>query len=163
MQKHRRFIVLILVIATTVGYRLIAKTEAADAQLENITSQIITREKASYEAWQRKDKTFWAEYLTDDATYFGPDSPYLEVEPKVNLVPKLDKYAEMFKILDFQMYNPHVQVYGDIAILTYNLAQAQSVAGRMTVSTGKITRVYIKQGGTWRAVHTHESVNPRAQ
>ena len=164
MKRHLSFIVSVLLITVGAGYSLIARSSgAAGSQPQDIAGQIIAREKASYEAWQRKDKAFWADYLTDEATYFGPDSPYLEVDPKVNLVPKFEKYAEMFKILDFQMYNPHVQVYGDVAILTYNLAQAQSVAGRMTVSTGKVSRVYVKQGGRWRVVHTHESVNPKAQ
>ena len=49
-------------------------------------------------------------------------SPYLETDPKVNFIPKLDQYFEQFKMLDFQMYNPRVQVYGDVAVLTYNQA-----------------------------------------
>ena len=163
MRTHLIFIIVVVLVAAVGRRSLFATSAAAYPEPEDVASQIIAREKASYEAWQRKDKAFWADYLTDEATYFGPDSPYLEVDPKVNLVPKLEKYAELFKLLDFQMYNPHVQIYGDVAILTYNLAQAQSVAGRMTTSTGKVSRVYLKQGGAWRVVHTHESVNPRGQ
>ena len=163
MRKHLIFIIVVVLVAAAGRRSLFATSAAADPEPQNVASQIIAREKASYEAWQHKDKSFWGDYLTDEATYFGPDSPYLEVDPKVNFVPKFEQYAEAFKLLDFQMYNPHVQVYGDIAILTYNLAQAQSVGGRMTVSTGKVSRVYVKQGGTWRVVHAHESVNPRTQ
>lgn len=134
--------------------------QASGAAAEDLATQIITREKASYEAWQSGDGSFWDDFLTDETTYFGPDSPYLETEPKVNFVPKFEHYAEVFKLLDFQMYNTLVQVYGAVAILTYNLAQVHSLSGRIAVSTGKVSRVYLKQNGRWRAVHTHESRNP---
>lgn len=165
MKEHLSLVAVILFIAVGGGLSFSANgggnTEQSSSQ--EITKQLIARERASYEAWQKKDRAFWGNYLTDDSTYFGPDSPYMEVDPKVNFVPRFEQYAELFKILDFQIYNPHVQVYGDVAILTYNLAQAQSVSGRMTTSTGKVSRVYLKQGGTWRVVHTHESTNPKAQ
>ena len=130
---------------------------------EEIAKAIIAREKASAEAWQRKDKAFYADYLSDDATYFGSMNPYLETDPKENLLPKFDQYAEMFKIIDFQMYNPRVQVYGDIAILTYNSMATVNLAGRPMNYTAKITSIYAKQGNTWRVVHGHESMNPGAQ
>ncbi len=134
--------------------------QSARAQVAN---QIIAREKAAFEAWQQKDKAFWTDYLTDDATYFGVMSPYLEIDPKVNFVPKLDQYFEQFKMLDFQMYNPRVQVYGDVAVLTYNHAQTVDMGGKMMNYTGKVTSVYVKQGNTWRVVHGHESINPGGQ
>ncbi len=134
--------------------------QSARAQVAN---QIIAREKAASEAWQQKDKAFWADFLTDDATYFGAMSPYLETDAKVNFVPKLDQYFEQYKMLDFQMYNPRVQVYGDVAVLTYNHAQTVDMGGNMMNYTSKVTSVYVKQGNTWRVVHGHESMNPGGQ
>jgi ketosteroid isomerase-like protein len=164
MRKHLRLIVVILVLAFASGLGLSAASgPAPTTSSQDIAKQIIAREKAAFEAWQRKDKAFWADYLTDDATYFGPMSPYLETEPKVNFLPKFEEYAERFKMLDFQMYNPRVQVYGDTAILTYNSAVMADFGGRVMNYTGKVTSVYVKQGGTWRVVHGHESINPGAQ
>lgn len=134
--------------------------QSAGAQ---VADQVIAREKAAFEAWQQKDKAFWADYLTDDATYFGAMSPYLETDPKANFIPKLDQYFEQFKMLDFQMYNPRVQVYGDVAVLTYNHAATVDMGGNMMNYTGKVTSVYVKQGNTWRVVHGHESINPGGQ
>ena len=134
--------------------------QSAHAQ---VADQIIAREKAAFEAWQKKDKGFWADYLTDDATYFGAMSPYLETDPKVNFIPKLNQYFEQFKMLDFQMYNPRVQVYDDVVVLTYNQAQTVDMGGNVMNYTGKVTSVYVKQGNTWRVVHAHESMNPGAQ
>ena len=101
--------------------------------------------------------------LADDATFFASENPYLETDPKVNFFPKFDLCVEQFKIIDWQMFNPRVQVYGDTAILTYNQAATVNLGGRVINYTGKVTSVYIKQGNTWRVVHTHESMNPGAR
>ncbi len=134
---------------------------ASEPQSE-IARQIIAREKASVTAWQRKDKSFFADLMADDATYFSAESPYLETDPKENFLPKFDQYAEMLKFNDFQMYNPRVQVYGDVAILTYNSSVSASMGGQPMNYTAKVTSIYHKQGGAWRVVHGHESMNPGA-
>lgn len=143
---------------------LVSAASLASAQAKmSVADQIIAREKASFDAWMKKDKAFFLDFLADDGTYFGVRSPYLETEPKINFLPKFEMYAEMFKILDYQMYNARVQVYGDAAVLTYN----SSVTAQMGTSpinyTAKVTSVYVKQGNVWRTVHGHESMNPGQQ
>ena len=166
MKKH--FSLVVLAVLLTVGGWLLSATSSNAAatvleqQRQDIAGQIIAREKAAVEAWQRKDKAFWSDYLADEATYFGPHSPYLEVEPKVNMLPKFEQHVEQFKFTDVQMYNPRVQVYGDVAILTYNSAVTANFGGRPVNYTGKMSVVYARQGGTWRVVHGHESMNPGA-
>ena len=163
MKRYLNLIVLLFV-AVSAGWSIYASgNTSADSTQQMIVNQIIAREKASVEAWQRKDKAFWADYLTEDATFFGAESPYLEIEPKVNFLPKFDQYAEQFKILDAAMYNPRVQVYGDVAILTYNNSVTTNFGGQVMNYTGKVSSVYVKQGGTWRVVHVHESQNPKAR
>lgn len=162
-KKFSLTLVTLLFIAAGAVVLLTGRAASADAPQQAIAAQIIAREKAAGEAWQHKDKAFWADYLADDATAFSSQSPYLETDPKTNFIPKFDQYAEMFKVIDFQMYNPRVQVYGDTAILTYNSASTVNFAGRTMNYTNKVTTVYVKQGNTWRAVHSHESINPGAQ
>lgn len=145
------------------GLGFLANAVSADPQQQDVTAQIIARERASVEAWQRRDRAFFENYLAEDATYFGPMNPYLETEPRVNFLPKFERIAEIFKIVEFEMYNPRVQVYGDIAILTYNSAVMANFNGRPINYTGKMTVVYRRQGNDWRVVHGHESINPGAQ
>jgi ketosteroid isomerase-like protein len=166
MKKHIRFAIGLLVVLVITGITLsflATSGIASDQQTPAIADQIIAREKAGFEAWQRKDKAFFSDYLSDDATYFGMQSPYLETDPKVNFLPKFERMVEQFNIIDFQMYNPRVQVYGDVAILTYNHAVMANISGQPINYTGKMTAVYVKQGATWRVVHGHESINPSAQ
>jgi ketosteroid isomerase-like protein len=160
MKKYLSLVVVLLVLVVGGLSIFIAKGKAAETPQQAIASQIIAREKASVEAWQRKDKAFYADFMTDDATYFSSQNPYLEVDAKENFLPKFEQFADMFKFNSYQMYNPAVQVYGDTAILTYNSAVSANFAGQPMNYTAKVTSVYVKQGNTWRVVHGHESMNP---
>ncbi len=162
MKKLLSTIVVLFTVVVGLGF-IVTRNASADPSQDAIANQIIAREKASVAAWQKKDKAFYADFLTDDATYFSPMSPYLETEPKVNFLPKFEQYVEMAKIMDFQMYNPRVQIYGDTAILSYNSNVAASFAGQPMNYTGKVTSVYVKQGNVWRVAHGHETMNPQAK
>lgn len=160
MRKHLSLIVIVSVLLVGVVCALAASSARANEPQQAIAAQIIAREKAATDAWQRKDKAFWADYLADDATAFFSQNPYLEVDPKATFLPKFEQYVEMMKIMDVQMYNPHVQTYGDTAVLSYNASSTVNFGGRTMSYTSKVTTVYVKQGNTWRVVHAHESMNP---
>lgn len=60
-----------------------------------------------------------------------------------------------------EMLNPKVQVYGDVAILSYNYAGlAKNKDGEVKPSRAKSTRVYAKQGGKWKLVHANFAPDP---
>ena len=160
MKKHLPVIHFLLFAAVISLVLLAVNSTSAETPQQAIAAQIIAREKASFEAWQKKDKAFFADFLAEDSTYFSAMNPYLETDPKMNFLPKFEQYAEMFKMNDFQMYNPRVQVYGDTAILTYYSSVAGSMGGQPFNYTAKVTSVYVKQGNTWRVAHAHESMNP---
>jgi ketosteroid isomerase-like protein len=162
MKKHLLSLIVVLVVLAS-GLFYITKGTSAESNQQAIAAAVIAREKSSFEAWQRKDKAFFADFMSDDATMFGWMSPYLEIEPKVNFLPKFDQYVEMIKFNDYSMYNPRVQVYGDTAVLTYNSSVSASFGGQPVNYTAKVTSVYVKQGNTWRVVHAHESMNPAAK
>jgi uncharacterized protein (TIGR02246 family) len=164
MKKQKLLVVILLVAAVTISLSILKADRAAAAVDPQATAnQIIALEKSSVEAWKHKNKTFFAELFADDATYFGPENPYLESDPKANFLPKFEQYAEMMKYNDFQMYNPRVQVYGDAAILTYNSNVSVTFGSQPINYTAKVTSVYVKQGNSWRLVHGHESMNPQAR
>ena len=156
-------LVLVLVVAGGGWTFPAAGRTAAAAQTQALASQIIAREKAAFEAWQREDKAFYADYWADDFTEFLPGSPYLITDPKTNLLPRFEQLTERWKILGFQMHNPRVQLYGGVAVLTYTESVEGKYDGQPTSYTGKVTMVYVKRGGAWRGVHYHESANPGAK
>ena len=157
MRQRFKLVLIFSLIALGGNFNLTARSNPADEH-DAIAREIIAREKASFAAWQRRDKAFYADYWADDFTEFLPSNPYLD--EKANLMPKFEQLTETWKITDFQMYHTQVQVYGDVAVLTYNESISGKYDGQPSSYTGKVTMVYVKQGGRWRGVHYHESANP---
>jgi ketosteroid isomerase-like protein len=59
------------------------------------------------------------------------------------------------------MVNPKVQVYGNVAILSYNfVGVAQNKDGENTPTRAKSTRVYVRQGNDWALVHANFGADP---
>jgi ketosteroid isomerase-like protein len=60
-----------------------------------------------------------------------------------------------------EMLNAKVQVYGDVAILSYNFAGIlKDKDGVMNPSRAKSTRVYAKLNGKWKLVHANFAPDP---
>ena len=60
-----------------------------------------------------------------------------------------------------EMLNPKVQVYGDVAILSYNYAGvSKNKEGETKAVRAKSTRVYCRQGGKWKLVHANFAPDP---
>ncbi len=94
--------------------------------------------------------------IADDYTEFNSVVPTL-VQGKAVAARFYDASLQSGdKGLASEMINPHVQVYGDAAILTYNYAgMIKSSDGKVRNDVAKSTRVYVKQGGDWKLVHAN--------
>ena len=96
------------------------------------------------------------EAVADDYTEFNPTYPTRLDGKKLNV-----KFAEASendasKLVVAEMGNPKVQVYGDVAILTYNfLGALQDPDGTINQFTAKSTRVYAKKDREWKLVHAN--------
>ena len=96
------------------------------------------------------------ETVADDYTEFNPVYPTRLDGKELN-----KRFAEASekstdKLVVAEMANPKVQIYGDVAILTYNfLGATQDADGAINQTTAKSTRVYAKQGGDWMLVHAN--------
>lgn len=92
--------------------------------------------------------------LADDYTEFNPDFPTLIVGK--DMANRMTDVTPNDKAMFSDMQNPHVQVYGDTAILTYNFAGLRRAAdGKVSPNLAKSTRVYVRQGGQWKLVHAN--------
>ena len=64
--------------------------------------------------------------------------------------------ADPSQLVAAEMANPKVQVYGDVAILSYNfIGLVQDAEGNVEPSLAKSTRIYARQGGAWKLVHAN--------
>lgn len=92
-----------------------------------------------------------------EMTYFDPS-----LEKRLDgskAFSELCKSAEgKFTIDEYEMVDPKVQVYGEIAILSYNLVDySKTSQGVEQKFLWNSTEVYHKEGGDWRIVHSHWS------
>ena len=92
--------------------------------------------------------------VADDYTEFNPQYPTLLVGKA--MAERMAGVPLDTKPAFSDMQNPHVQVYGDTAILTYNFAgMTRAADGKITPSLAKSTRVYVKNAGKWWLVHAN--------
>ena len=94
--------------------------------------------------------------LADDYTEFNPDYP-VRIDGKAANVALYEAQARSGgKSIAGDMMNAKVQVYGDVAILTYNfVGVVEEKDGKTDNNAAKSTRVYAKIGGQWKLVHAN--------
>jgi ketosteroid isomerase-like protein len=94
--------------------------------------------------------------LADDYTEFNSDYP-VRIDGKATNTALYEAQARSGgKSIVGDMMNAKVQVYGDVAILTYNfVGVSQEKDGKTSNDAAKSTRVYAKIGGQWKLVHAN--------
>ena len=97
--------------------------------------------------------------VADEYTEFNPNSPF-RVDGKALAVQIQDVLStENGRSVLAEMANEKVQVYGDVAILTYNYFGAvKDENGNIQQTPAKSTRVYAKKNGKWMLVHDNFAV-----
>jgi ketosteroid isomerase-like protein len=94
--------------------------------------------------------------LADDYTEFNSDYP-VRIDGKATNTALYEAQARSGgKSIVGDMMNAKVQVYGDVAILTYNVVGvSQEKDGKTSNNAAKSTRVYAKIDGQWKLVHAN--------
>jgi ketosteroid isomerase-like protein len=116
-------------------------------------------ERAALDRWGKGDVNGFLEIDAPDITYFDP-----AVEKRVDGLGAMSKYLTPFagkiEISRYEMIDPKVQQYGEVAVLTYNLLDAVVKApdGLAKIEIRwNCTEVYARSEAVWRIVHTHWS------
>ena len=146
---RRAFVVVLCLVAVSLlGFAQASQKQSAD--------EVIAVTKAQWAAEMRKDTAAAMKNVADDYTEFNSD-----------FLTRLDGKAISARLSEAQaggsgslvaaeMTNEKVQVYGDVAILTYNFAGVtKNKDGETETTRAKSTRVYVKQGGQWWLVHAN--------
>lgn len=139
-----------------VGVAVLSLTLIAQAGDNEVAEEVIAVTKAQWAAEMRNDVQAAMKNVADDYTEFNPDYPTRLDGKAMNV-----RLSEAFNsgsgdTVVAEMANPKVQVYGDVAILTYNyIGAAKNKDGEIESVKAKSTRVYVKQGGQWMLVHAN--------
>jgi ketosteroid isomerase-like protein len=146
----RRILVLAFVSAVAFGLPLFAGSH------QEVAEEVIAITKAQWAAEIAGTVGSRLEIAADEYTEFNPTAPVRLAGKAVNR-----DFAEAFasgggKMLVANMFNPKVQVHGDVAILSYSFVGAsKSKDGEVTPILSKSTRIYAKMDGAWKLVHAN--------
>ena len=148
----QNFILLLsfLVISTSCG--LNQNTPAG----ENAEQTILAMERQGLDHWAQGDPLGMSENFADDITYFddiGAQTRLDGLEEMQNYLASLDGKIPPHS---YELVDPKVQIYGEIAILTLRY-QSTSLEGKPD-PPWKATSVYRLTDGEWHTVHAHWSV-----
>lgn len=148
--------VLLLVCLAALG-----RTATAQSSNKAIEDEVIRITKAQWAAQMQKNSSEAMSHVASDYTELNSDYA-TRLEGK-DLTSRLTEAAfkDSGKLLAADMINPRVQVYGNVAVLSYNyVGVTQDKDGKNTPSRAKSTRVYVKQGNDWMLVHANFAYDP---
>ena len=130
---------------------------------QKVADEIIAMVKADWAA-RIADPTNVAgqnKNTADDYTEFNGDYA-TRIEGKAMSTRLLEASSQgSGRVIASEMLNPKVQVYGNVAILSYNFAgMRKNKDGEIKPWRAKSTRVYAKQGDAWKLVHGNFAPDP---
>ncbi len=139
----------------------LSSSSLAQVPVPSAEDEVIAVTYKIWKAEMSKDLNEMNKYVADDYTEFNPDFS-TRIDGKSTYVKLSDPSTQgEGTVLAAEMLNPKVQVYGDVAILSYNYAGVtKGIDGKITSSKAKSTRVYVKMNGEWRLVHGNFALDP---
>lgn len=132
-----------------------AATLHPTAAPSSILQQVLTKERGALDRWGKGDPGGYLDVYAPDATYFDPG-----LEKRLDGHDALANYFEplkgKIKIASYDLLDAKVQSDGDIAVLTFNIAN-RDAQGNVT-KRWNVTEVYRRIGGDWKIIHSHFSL-----
>ncbi len=125
---------------------------------EHIAAEIIALERAALDRWGAGDPSGYLEISAPEVSYFDPF-----IERRIDGLEALSAwYAPLrgtIHVDHYEMLVPSVQVYGEVAVLTFNLVSHSGA----TAMRWNCTEVYRHDKEGWRIVQTHWSITQAMQ
>ena len=132
--------------------------EMAPQKYPGVLGELMALESAAMERWRKGDPWGFIELYAPEVTYFDTGTPQ-----RLNGLEALRAEYERregkihYDVMEF--IAPHVQVQGDMAVLTYRFFSTQlnpdgSIASR---TPWNCSEVYARMAGKWRIIHNHWS------
>ena len=129
--------------------------------MDSVFNEVLARERSALNRWVTGNPDGYLEILATEVTYFDP---YREtrtdgLEAMTALLDPVRNVTLPFTEPRYEMIEPKVQQYGDVALLTFNLVNYGKISGQQetTLARWNATQVYRRIDGEWKIVHSHWS------
>jgi ketosteroid isomerase-like protein len=120
---------------------------------QHITDHVITPEEQALRRWCNGDPSGFLEISAPDVVYFDPFQD-LRIDGLAALTEYYESIRGKASAAQFELIHPHVQVVGDVAVLTFNFV---SYGGNENASRWNCTEVFRLTSGSWKIIQTHWS------
>lgn len=118
----------------------------------NVEQIILAQEHKTLDRWAAGDPLGYAETSAEDVTWFDDVAAQTRIDGRVELRDYLTSLVGKYPPHTYEIVDPKVQVYGDIAICT--LHYNPTFSGEPG-TPWKATDVYRLTNGEWRLVHAN--------
>jgi ketosteroid isomerase-like protein len=150
-----RTILLALTLATSLSLTGFGQTD------KKVADEVIAITKAQWAALDQRNIADGMKNVADEYTEFNPTySTRLDGKALNTRLSEAEAGGSDQNVVA-EMANEHVQVYGDVAVLSYNyVGSVKDKNGKIEPRRAKSTRVYVKKGGKWMLVHANFGADP---
>ena len=126
------------------------KNRTIETDVDSIKSLVLTKENIALDRWYNGDPMGFIDNSWDDVTYFDPSL--------MTRVDSIDSFREiltpiigMVHVPMHRLEKPLVQVFGDIAILTFT----DVLNVDTTTVRWHATEIYLCRENEWKLIHSH--------
>ena len=131
-------------------------TESSDMKAQEEIKKTLT---AMWKAIELEDMEAYASYIHPDFTQFGETDSILRVGKEAELkgiAGWIDEASE----IQTEMLEPRVTVRGDVAWIVYYWKDHGITDTGTFSTTGKSTRIFVKENDNWLCIHGHYTLLP---
>jgi len=122
---------------------------------EDVEQTILAQERQALDCWASGDPVGFSADFADDVTYFDDIAAQTRIDGLEEMRNYLTSLVGQIQPHTYEIIDPKVQVYGDLAICT--LRYHPSIDGQPGPQW-KATDVYRLTNGEWHLVHAHWSL-----
>lgn len=109
---------------------------------------------AMWDAIEKGDADRYATYVHPDFTQFGENDSLLTAGKAIE-VESIRRYVAVAKDVHTEMIDPQVTIRGNTAWITYYWKDNGTKSGIPFSSSGKSTRIFVKENEAWLCIHGH--------
>ena len=145
--------------ASTKQERTMESTEANESSDMKTQEEIKATLTAMWKAIELEDMEAYSSYIHPDFTQFGETDSVLRVGKEAELkgiAGWIDEASE----IQTEMLEPRVTVRGDVAWIVYYWKDHGIMDTGAFSTTGKSTRIFVKENDNWLCIHGHYTLLP---
>lgn len=136
--------------------------------MESSSEEVIAVERSALDRWIVSNPDGYLEVAAPEITYFDPfqERRIDGLEALTTMLDPIRGIQLPFTEPRYEMIAPKVQLYGDVALLTFNLVNYGKIGGQTesVLARWNSSEVYRRVEERWQLVHSHWSfVKPALQ